>query len=143
MAESNPSDAVPQFQLSKSFARGLATHAGADFNTRIAAELARIGSPLTPAQLVQRAETQTCSGCHLASGDIGDGSVFPAPWGFFQHVDARLMELGEGGLRFSISPGMLVFTTHRIQVLRDFLVSGTAPVHSASAGTIGGGRTVQ
>ncbi len=47
MAESNPSDTVQQFRLTKAFASGLTTPAGADFNRRIAAELARIGSPLT------------------------------------------------------------------------------------------------
>jgi hypothetical protein len=143
MAESNPSDTVEQFLLSKSFARGLATPAGVDFNSRIAAELARIGSPLTPAQLVQRAETQTCSGCHLFSGDIGGGATFPAPWILFQQVDERLLFIGESGLRFIESPAMVVFATHRMQVLRDFLANGTPPVHSDSVGTIGGGRSVQ
>jgi hypothetical protein len=30
-----------------------------------------------------------------------------------------------------------------MQILRDFLSSGRAPVHSDSVATIGGGRTVQ
>ena len=130
-------------RLTKAFARGLTTPAGADFKNRIAAELARIGSPLTPAQLVQRAETQTCSGCHLLSGDVGGGATFPAPWAFFQQVDERLTGIGEGGFRFIESPAMVVFATHRMQVLHDFLANGTPPVHSDVVGTIGGGRAVQ
>ena len=143
MAESDPIDTVPQFQYTPAFSKGLTTPAGADFNGRIAAELARIGSPLTPSQIVLRAETQTCSGCHTLTGDIGGGVVFPNAWGIFQHLDAGLVQEGESGLRFAMSSAMEVFAAHRSQVLRDFLLSGQVPVHSASVGTIGGGRSVQ
>ncbi len=53
------------------------------------------------------------------------------------------MFIGESGPRFVESPAMVVFATHRMQVLRDFLANGTPPVHSDSVGTIGGGRSVQ
>jgi hypothetical protein len=145
MAESDPSDKVPLFIFDSPFTRGLATPAGTDFNNRIAAELTRIGSTLTPSQIVLRADTQTCVGCHAVSGSVGEGVVFPRAGNNLQHVDEHATETGEAGVasRFAISPAMQVFIPHRMKVLQDFLNSGKAPVHSDSGATIGGGRTVQ
>lgn len=142
MAESNPSDTVPLFLLVEPFTQGLATPAGVDFNNRIAAELTRIGSTLTPSQVVLRADTQGCIGCHLVSGSVGEGVVFPRAGDHLQHLDEHVVEDGEGGVasRFAISPAMQVFIPHRMQVLHDFLNRGTPPVHSA---TVGGGRAIQ
>jgi len=142
MAESNPSDTVPLFLVVEPFTQGLSTPAGMDFNNRIAAELTRIGSTLTPSQVVLRADTQGCIGCHSVSGPVGEGVEFPRPGNSRQHLDEHVVENGEGGVasRFAISPAMQVFIPHRMQVLRDFINSGKPPVHSA---TVGGGRTVQ
>ncbi|HXH95345.1 MAG TPA: hypothetical protein VNN25_27465 [Thermoanaerobaculia bacterium] len=143
MAESNPSDTVPLFILDSPFTIGLTTSEGTDFNNRIAAELTRIGSTLTPSQIVQRADTQTCIGCHVVSGPVGEGVVFPRPGDHLQQIDEHLLEPGEAGARFTISAAMQVFIPHRMKVMQDFLNSGKAPVHSDSGATIGGGRSVQ
>jgi hypothetical protein len=56
---------------------------------------------MTPEQLIRRAETQTCVGCHFIS------------------------EPGDGGQRYLISTAVRdTFVPHRMQILRDFLNSG-------------------
>jgi hypothetical protein len=130
------------------------TPAGKDFAERIQAELTRAGSGLTPLQLINRAETQNCAGCHVLRGPIGEGVVFPAALGV-EHVTERPEEMldGEGGAktRFRISPAVQdVFVPHRMEILRAFLATGKAPVHSkgidgtgSAAMTLGGRRGVQ
>jgi hypothetical protein len=128
MAESDPSDTVFAFLFSEPFDHGKGTNPG--FNTRIQNKLTEIGSTLTPDQIVTRADTQTCIGCHAISGDVGEGVVFPRSFDL-QHVVDNIQELGETGTRFTISPAMRdVFIPHRMKILMDFLNSGKAPVHS-------------
>ena len=72
----------------------------------------------------------------------GEGSG-SAPLGveFYQQISESFTESGEAGPRFAISGTMRdVFIPHRLEVLSNFLKSGTLPGSSA---TIGGGRTVQ
>jgi hypothetical protein len=129
-------------EVDLAFLRGLATPDGQEFSRRITAELTRIGSTLTPRDIVARAYTQSCVGCHFSSRSVGESVVFPRSIEPFQHVSEQFVEQGEAGPRFSISPAMRdVFIPHRMEILRRFLASDMPPVHSN--GTIGGGRAVQ
>jgi len=113
------------------FLRGQFTIEGQEFSRRIDTELKRIGSTLTPADVVARAYTQSCVGCHFSSRNVGDSVIFPRSIEPFQHVSEQFIEQGEAGPRFAISPAMRdVFIPHRMEILRRFLASGTAPVHS-------------
>jgi hypothetical protein len=115
------------------------------FAQAIQQELTALGSDLTPTQIVNRALTQSCAGCHQLSTfapnrKLGHGLVWPASNGFV-HVD-------EAG---SISPALRdVFLPHRQAVLEGFL-SGVSmlavPAHGVAPDTslemtIGGPRRV-
>ncbi|WP_437730390.1 hypothetical protein [Sorangium sp. So ce1335] len=102
------------------------------FRTGIQQKLTAIGSPLTPDQLLARAQTISCSGCHLvkedAAGgniDVGLSSPVPANNFFFTHTSEVTEAIpGEPGrTRFQIS-NLLTdeFLPYREQVMRDFLV---------------------
>jgi hypothetical protein len=131
MAESDPLDGELAFAYEVMFNRSRTTAAGAAFDGRVRSELKRIGSSLTTSEIIDRAETQTCVGCHFLFGPIGDDLIFPKAFGTFEHVTERLVENGENGPRFVISPAMQdVFIPHRMEILRRFLVNGAAPVHS-------------
>ncbi|HEV7921158.1 MAG TPA: hypothetical protein VGR02_10260 [Thermoanaerobaculia bacterium] len=131
MHESDPGGLA--FIYDGPFAASQNTPAGKDFSNRIQAELTRAGSSLTPLQLINRAETQNCVGCHVLSGPIGEGVLFPPALGV-EHVTERgeLLD-GDGGpkTRFRLSPAVQdVFLPHRMEILREFLATGKAPVHS-------------
>jgi hypothetical protein len=132
MVESDPVDSELAFAFDTPFIRALSTDAGKAYRDRIQAELTRIGSDLTPLHIIQRAESQNCVGCHTLSGPVGGGVVFPASEGLEQ-VQDLLTESGEGGpeSRFRISRALRdVFIPHRMEILRQFLATGKAPVHS-------------
>jgi hypothetical protein len=85
--------------------------------------LGQIGSSVTPAQLVERAKTQTCAGCHELSSKVqlGAGLIWPASLGFV-HVSEEQPEQGEDGLRYRISPLLdSTFLPTRSRVMFDFL----------------------
>ncbi|HYS56412.1 MAG TPA: hypothetical protein VER58_21850 [Thermoanaerobaculia bacterium] len=143
MAESNPSDSEPAFIYDGPFIRGARSAEGQQFRARVQAELTRIGSTLLPEQIVNRAETQSCVGCHVLSGPVGENVIFPRSIDGLQQVTEDRLENGEGGpnSHYQISPAMAeVFIPHRMKILADFLTTGKAPEHSQ---TIGGGRSVQ
>jgi len=113
------------------------------FTQALQQELTALGSDLTPAQVVNRALTQSCAGCHQLStfgsnSELGHGLVWPASNGFV-HVD-------EAG---TLSPALHdVFLPHRQAVLEDFLggvallavpAHGVVPEASAEL-TLGGPR---
>jgi hypothetical protein len=101
------------------------------FRNRIQAKLTAIGSTLTPEQIVDRADTQNCIGCHAVAGPMGEGVVFPLPLLGLQHVTEDAPEAGELGQRYRISDAVRdVFIPHRMKILIDFLNSGKAPVRS-------------
>ncbi|HKO56855.1 MAG TPA: hypothetical protein VJ276_13355 [Thermoanaerobaculia bacterium] len=132
MHESDPGGLA--FIYDGPFVRSQNTPAGIDFANRIQAELTRAGSALTPLQLINRAETQNCVGCHVLRGPVGEGVIFPAALGV-EHVTERPEEMldGEGGAktRFRISPAVQdVFVPHRMEILRAFLATGKPPEHS-------------
>ena len=136
MTESHPEDTqLPAFNSGAHFNRGLSTAEGRAFSDAIAAELKRIGSPLTPAQVVIRADGQHCHGCHLdglPNGtpiSIGDGVFFPQAF-LGSHV-ADFTGVSDGVTGFTMSPALInVFGPNRAKILRDFLATGTLPAHS-------------
>jgi len=90
--------------------------------TNIQAQLTAIGSSLTPANIVARAEALSCAGCHQLSNGaaLGGGLTWPSSTGFVQSSEAT--ENGPDGLRFVISSALTsVFLPHRAQVLQGFL----------------------
>lgn len=90
--------------------------------TNIQAQLTAIGSPLTPANIVARAEALSCGGCHeLSNGAaIGGGLTWPSSAGFVQSTE--FTETGPDGTRFQISGALTgTFLPHRAQVLQSFI----------------------
>lgn len=131
MAESDPVDGEFAFAYGVAFRRALSTPPGAGFADRIKAALKSAGSGLTPDQLVMRAETQSCVGCHILFGPVGDGVEFPRGIDAFQQVSEKFVEQGPSGPQFAISGAMQnVYVPHRMQILERFLADGTPPVHS-------------
>jgi hypothetical protein len=129
MAESDPSDDIKEFDYLAPFNASKAS--APDFKNRIQTKLTAAGSTMTPEQLVRRAETQTCVGCHFLSGPVGDGLNFPHPIDDTQHITEDTLEPGEGGQRYLISTALRdTFVPHRMQILLDFINSGKAPVKS-------------
>jgi hypothetical protein len=93
------------------------------FNSAIQAELNALGSLLTPEEVVLRAETQSCAGCHqlVSNKPIGGGLTWPASLGF-THVTERTVEVVGGLERFQISPALLKeFIPQRKQIMEDYL----------------------
>lgn len=129
IAESDPLDESKAFEYARPFSQSKT--AAPDFKNRIQAKLTSIGSTLTPEDIVHRAETQNCVGCHFFSGPVGEGVQFPHSLDGIQHVTEDGSEPGDGGQRFVISTGMRdTYIPHRMQILIDFLNSGKAPVKS-------------
>ncbi|MCP3165376.1 hypothetical protein [Myxococcus qinghaiensis] len=97
--------------------------------TLIQNELDRIGSPLTPVNIVARAKALSCAGCHDLSNSnpLGGGLTWPNSLGF-THV-SELTEAGPEGTRFRISPALEnVFLPHRKAVFEAYL-SRPRPCH--------------
>jgi hypothetical protein len=102
--------------------------------SNIQAELNEIGSALTPANIVARAEALSCGGCHqLSAGvNLGGGLTFPNSAGFV-HV-TEFPEPGPEGNRFGISQALTdVFLPHRQAVLEGYLNRPEACVHDKCA----------
>jgi hypothetical protein len=93
------------------------------FKNAIQAELDDIASDLPPAQIILRAEAQSCAGCHrlLNNVALGGGLTWPPSLGF-THVTERDAEVVDGQERFKISPALLnVFLPQRQQIMEDYL----------------------
>jgi mono/diheme cytochrome c family protein len=99
------------------FRRSLRSDAGREFRERIAEELRKAGSTLTPEDVIDRAETQNCAGCHGKAGPVGGGLVFPKAFDTGEHIaDDSLLEAAR------LSPALQdVFVPYRIHLLRDYL----------------------
>jgi hypothetical protein len=96
---------------------------GGAFAAAIQTKLNGIGSTLTPTQIVERATTQSCGGCHHHSAErsLGGGLVWPSTLGFV-HVSENGTEQGGFGPAFPISPALKeVFLPHRRNVVASFL----------------------
>ena len=106
-----------------------------DFAQVLLEHLRLLGSDLTPTQLVDRALTQSCAGCHkLSSGrDLGHGLTWPT---------ARFVHVDEDGHIFLALRD--VFLPYRQAVLEAFLNRNTLPVVAAPRGTHTGmpGQTI-
>lgn len=112
------------------------------FRDAIQARLAQAGSPLSVNDVVQRAQTQTCAGCHAISdfAPLGGGLAWPPALGFV-HVSERFTEQGPAGPRFEISPALReVFLPRRLAILSDF-VGGLPLPRRPGQTTLGGALT--
>jgi hypothetical protein len=128
LAESNPTDSVPAFAYRTPFDASKVASPG--FRNRIQQQLTAIGSTLTPEQIVDRADSLNCVGCHVAFG-VGQGVFLPPSVDGIQQITEDNPEAGELGQRYRISPLVRdVFIPHRMKILMDFLSSGKAPVRS-------------
>jgi hypothetical protein len=95
------------------------------FRDALATRLGEQGSSLTPAELVARAQTQSCAGCHqLSNGDpLGGGLTWPASLGFV-HTDEANSESSAEGPRFRISPALATeFLPTRLEIMTTYLAS--------------------
>jgi hypothetical protein len=89
----------------------------------IQGRLNQIQSPLSPTQIVARATTQSCGGCHQFSNNraLGGNLTWPSSLGFV-HVSEQGSEPGAFGTAFPISPALKdVFLPHRRVVMQSFL----------------------
>ncbi len=89
----------------------------------IARELDTLGSPLEPVDIIARAQTQSCAGCHQLSNnaELGAGLVWPASLGF-THVDEVNPEQVGGVTRYRISEALTTtFLPRRKEVMETFL----------------------
>lgn len=96
--------------------------AGGSFATSIQTELTNIGSTLTPAQIVARAQALSCGGCHQRSNNanVGGGIIFPPSDGFVHN--SEFTEVGPDGNRFRLSPALIsTFLPHRKGILETYL----------------------
>ncbi|WP_164011251.1 hypothetical protein [Pyxidicoccus trucidator] len=91
------------------------------FRTAIQTELTRIGSPLTPNQVVARAQALSCGGCHERSNSAPVGGFsFPNSAGFVH--SSENLQAGPDGNRFAVSSALTnTFIPFRKQVVEDFL----------------------
>jgi hypothetical protein len=81
------------------------------------------GSELTPSDIVARAQTQSCAGCHQLSNNVslGGGLVWPRSLNFV-HVSEREPETVDGVERFRISEALTgTFLPHRKTVMEQYL----------------------
>lgn len=104
------------------------------------AELAALGSTLTPDAIALRAQANSCAGCHRLNSniDVGGGLIWPASLGFV-HVSERDTETVEGITRFRISSALLdVFLPHRKKLIEDYL--NHRPLPARRPGSPIGGR---
>lgn len=107
----------------------------------IVAKLAELGSPLIPEEIVARAQSLSCAGCHRLSNRLalGAGLVFPSSLGFV-HVSERDTEVINGITRFQLSEALVGFLVRRKQVMEAYL-NENLPLPQDPKDPIGGRRT--
>lgn len=82
-----------------------------------------VGTGLTMENVLDRARTQTCAGCHRRSRDVdlGGGLSWPADLGFV-HVSERITEVVDGETRFDLSEALKEhFLPARETIMEDFM----------------------
>jgi hypothetical protein len=97
--------------------------------TALQTQLTSLGSTLTPDDIVARAQTQSCAGCHRLSNNValGGGLVWPASLGF-THVTERATEIVGGETRFVISDTLINhLLPARQAIFEDFLNNRPRP----------------
>ncbi len=113
------------------------------FRSALEAGIVAAGASLTAEQVVLRAQTFSCAGCHRLNNnlDVGGGIIWPASTGF-THVDERTTEVGPEGLeRFPLSPALVnKLLPERKQLLEAFLAAAN-PEPSEPGATYGGHET--
>lgn len=95
------------------------------FRSAISAELSNLGSSLSPEDIVNRAQTMSCAGCHRLSNDValGGGLTWPPSLGF-THVSERDadLETADGVTRYKISTALIdALLPARKQLIEDYL----------------------
>lgn len=93
------------------------------FRVELWRALGKLGSDVSPEQLLSRARTQTCAGCHQLSNnqDLGGGLFWPPSLGFV-HVSEEKPETVDGQVRYRISPLLTSsFLPTRERVMVDYL----------------------
>ncbi len=104
-------------------------HAGdvpTEFLDAIQGRLTELDIPLTPAQIINRADVLSCAGCHhnVQNADLGQGITWPDKGGEdfgFVHINEIAPENG----KFRLSKPMHeLFLPHRKNVLERFLCEG-------------------
>ncbi len=96
---------------------------GGSFADRLLDRIEEAGLDLEPVDIVARAQTQTCAGCHRISNrvDLGGGLTWPASLGF-THITETEPETVDGIVRFRISEALATtFLPHRKNVMSEFL----------------------
>jgi hypothetical protein len=112
------------------------------FHDAIQAELTNLGSTLTPADIVKRAQVQACAGCHRFSNNVDVGGMIWPPSLGFTHISERDVDLETvaGVTRFKISDALVnLLLPARKQLVEDFLNEVPLPPR-APADPIGGRR---
>ena len=102
--------------------QNLADSLSPEFASRIQTRLAALGVALTPAQLINRADSTTCTGCHRSANgdDVGFAAPFPNALPFRQTEE--FLMTGPDGDRFRISDALVnVFLPFRKANLEQFL----------------------
>jgi len=127
----------PQFVafFEGAFDNGKATSDGIAFRANIQSELDRAGSRITPNNVIVRAEEMSCTGCHGFNGAVPFGGSVKLVIGFqgSQMISEDILADGEAGplTRYGVDPIIeKQFIPHRMQILTNFLLAGTPPVHS-------------
>ena len=132
LGESDPVDDFFAFNYVLPFVNSQSTDAGKAFRGQIDAELKRVGSSLTPEDIVARAQTQTCNGCHFFQQSVGGGLFFPTSFEGDHVIEIEVPgPPGSESRRWTVSPAVeKVFLPNRVRILREFLQYGKAPEHS-------------
>ena len=137
VGESNPNEDAFIQAIDAAFEQGKTSSDGADFKNHIQSELTRIGSTLTPENIMQRAEFESCFGCHGLNGPgiiLGNHvTIAFSPKFGSQFISEDNLDDGDGGpkSRFGVDPIIQTqFAPHRMEILENFLRNGTPPVHS-------------
>ena len=100
------------------------------------------GSGLTPENIVARAGTQSCAGCHQLSNNapLGNGLSWPKSLGFV-HVTERQTEVVDGVTRYLISEALTNnFLPVRKEVMEGYLADQPGR-YRGTGRTIGGSET--
>jgi hypothetical protein len=109
----------PSFNYTLPFRRSQRTVAGQTFRNEIAAELRKIDSPLSPEDIISRAETRNCVGCHQKSGPVGGNVIFPKAFDSGEHLADDTVSKPAAA-----SPALNdVFMPHREKFLEQFLMN--------------------
>lgn len=99
------------------------------FRSRIQAQLTAIGSPLTPDNIVARATSLSCGGCHNISQDdqttrsLGLPQAFPRSVGFVQVAENQQVPIDGDPTHFRFARSALLdaVAPYRAQLMLDFL----------------------